>query len=119
MGVDSIRTYALSKVAQRSSFYQREFSARPGVLGLIKKLIDSFGSHVIATVDLPKDSTIVSCPIELVITQNQSQRAVLKTLGINEQLEVNKNWTERQWISTYLSLHSIAEQENERYLSPG
>ncbi|KIM46435.1 hypothetical protein M413DRAFT_24163 [Hebeloma cylindrosporum] len=90
MGVDSIQTYGLYKVAQCAS-----------------------GSHVIATVDLPKDSTIVSCPLELVITQSQSQKAVLRTLGINEKLEVNKDWSERQWISTYLSLHSIAWQENE------
>jgi len=81
-------------------------------------MLDSSGSHVITTVDLPKDSTIVSCPIELVITRSQAQRAVLRTLGINEQVEVNEDWTERQWISTYLSLHSILEPENERFSSP-
>jgi hypothetical protein len=85
---------------------------------LIKISIDSFGSHVIAAVDLPKDSTIVSCPFELVITRGQTQRAVLETLGINEKVEVNKDWTERQWISTYLSLHSIAELKDERYSPP-
>jgi len=82
---------------------------------LIKISIDSSGSHIIAGVDLPKDSTIVSCPFELIITRGQTQKAVLDTLGINKKLEVNKDWNERQWISTYLSLHTIAELKDERY----
>ncbi|KAF8806342.1 SET domain protein, partial [Phlegmacium glaucopus] len=73
---------------------------------------DAFGSRVIASDHLPKDLTIVSCPFGLAITQAAAQRAVLETLGISA--SENIQWSERQWISTYISLHWILASEDDK-----
>lgn len=71
---------------------------------------NAFGSRVIASDDLPKELTIVSCPFNLAITQPVAQRAVLETLQIPT--SENIQWSERQWISTYISLHWILASED-------
>jgi len=67
---------------------------------------------VIARDHLPKDSTIVSCPFSLAITQPVAQRAVLEILQVPT--SENIQWSERQWISTYISLHWILASEDNR-----
>jgi len=73
-------------------------------------VLDAFGSRVIAGDHLPKDLTIVSCPFGLAITQPVAQRAVVETLRIPT--SENVQWSERQWISTYISLHWILASED-------
>ena len=74
--------------------------------------LDASGSRVIANDHLPKDLTIVSCPFSLAITQPVAQRAVLESLQIP--ISENIQWSERQWISTYISLHWIVPSEENR-----
>ena len=76
-------------------------------------IIDASGSRVIASDHLPKDLTIVSCPFSLAITQAVAQRAVLESLQIPIS-ENNIQWSDRQWISTYISLHWIVPSEDNR-----
>ena len=53
---------------------------------------------------LPKDLTIVSCPLGRVITQKVARRGVIESLQIVP-ISENIQWSERQWISTHISLH--------------
>ena len=101
---DSTQIYLLLKVVLGIARY----------MTVIDKLVllDAFGSRVIASDDLPKDSTIVSCPFSLAITQSVAQRAVLEILQIPT--SENIEWSERQWISTYISLHWILTSEDNR-----
>ncbi|KAF8204763.1 SET domain protein [Pholiota molesta] len=69
---------------------------------------DFSGSGVVATENLSADSTVVSCPFDLVITQAVAKEAVLEVLGDSADIRT-QGWSERQWISTYLSLHWIVD----------
>ncbi|KAF8914232.1 hypothetical protein CPB84DRAFT_1758768, partial [Gymnopilus junonius] len=71
---------------------------------------DTFGSHVVATKDLGNDSTVVSCPFSLVITQALANKAVLEILGDPPYLKTVA-WSERQWISLYIAFHWILGPE--------
>ncbi|KDR84012.1 hypothetical protein GALMADRAFT_56376 [Galerina marginata CBS 339.88] len=78
---------------------------------------DHSGSHIVTTDDLEKDFTVVSCPFRLVISQALAKRAVMNILGGLEDLK-NVQWSERQWICTYISLHWIVgPEENMDYLA--
>ncbi|KXN92314.1 Ribosomal N-lysine methyltransferase set10 [Leucoagaricus sp. SymC.cos] len=61
------------------------------------------GNTVIAAEDIPADTTIVSCPFSLVITEELAKRNLSKFISTNEIV----GWTERQWISTYICFHWI------------
>ncbi|KAF8165589.1 SET domain-containing protein [Crassisporium funariophilum] len=74
---------------------------------------DSFGSRIVASLDLPEDATIVSCPFELAITEPIAKDAVLEILGITSS-SGEISWSERQWISTYISLHWILKLDDKR-----
>ncbi|KAF9569289.1 SET domain-containing protein [Agrocybe pediades] len=67
---------------------------------------DIAGSRIIATEDLEKDIPAVSCPFSKIITKTLAREAVLQVLGNPSDVD-NEDWTERQWIGTYLSLHWI------------
>ncbi|KAF8969398.1 hypothetical protein BDZ97DRAFT_1902516 [Flammula alnicola] len=75
---------------------------------------DASGSGVLVTDDLPKDLTVVSCPFELVITQTVAKTSVLQILGDSMVIQTHE-WSERQWIGTYISLHWIISQQYERF----
>ncbi|PBL02778.1 SET domain protein [Armillaria gallica] len=64
------------------------------------------GYAILATERLPADSTIVSCPFDLVITKAIALRALSK-LFPSENLS---NWSERQCISSYLCFHQIFDE---------
>ncbi|PPQ70443.1 hypothetical protein CVT26_013937 [Gymnopilus dilepis] len=72
---------------------------------------DTHGSRVIATKDLDKDTTVVSCPFSLIITQTLAKKAVTEILDDAAHFK-DVTWTERQWISTYITLHWIIGPEN-------
>ncbi|KAF9481868.1 SET domain-containing protein [Pholiota conissans] len=72
---------------------------------------DVSGSGVIATENMLPDLTVVSCPFDLVITQAVAKKAVSKILGDFTDIHTN-GWTERQWISTYISLHWIIDRQD-------
>ena len=99
---DFTQTYVFLKVSHISAIFWW-FNRLPCIL-------DASGSRVIASDHLPKDLTIVSCPFGLAITQPVAQRAVLESLQIPT--SENIQWSERQWISTYISLHWIIPSED-------
>lgn len=91
-------------------FTQGAIYRRNLLVGWLPYFLDASGSRVIASDHLPKDLTIVSCPFSLAITQPVAQRAVLESLQIP--ISENIQWSERQWISTYISLHWIIPSED-------
>ncbi|KAK7000969.1 SET domain-containing protein [Favolaschia claudopus] len=66
-----------------------------------------YGISAIASKNIPADSKIVSCPFDLVITKDTALNALSALLG-SASTAILQNWTERQLISVYLSLHWIA-----------
>lgn len=72
---------------------------------------DTLGSYVVATKDVTSDSTVVSCPFSLVITQALAKKAVLEILGDPSDLKA-VDWSERQWISVYIVFHWIFGSED-------
>ncbi|KAK0242995.1 SET domain protein [Armillaria nabsnona] len=70
------------------------------------------GYAILATERLPADSTIVSCPFDLVITKAIALRA-LSRLFPSENLS---NWSERQCISSYLCFHQIIDEARHSYI---
>jgi len=64
------------------------------------------GLRIVAAEDVPRDSHIVSCPFSLVITEQLAKSAVLSFL--KNSVSDTEQWTERQWISTYIALHWIS-----------
>ncbi|TDL27146.1 SET domain-containing protein [Rickenella mellea] len=59
------------------------------------------GFSVMTTEFLPADTTVVSCPFSLAITQNVARDALDHLLSP----EAASNWTERQLICSYLCMH--------------
>lgn len=81
--------------------------------------LDAYGHRVVAAKDIPADTKVVSCPFDLVITPELSRKAVCSVLGDSSKLvKESSQWTEREWLSTYLSLHWIVE-EHERWVKAG
>ncbi|KAK0206753.1 SET domain protein [Desarmillaria ectypa] len=64
------------------------------------------GYSILAKDPLPADSTIVSCPFDLVITKAIALKALSRLLP-SENLS---NWSERQCISSYLNFHQIIDE---------
>jgi len=67
---------------------------------------DSSGYKVIAEKEIPPDTTIVTCPFEMVITKELATRAISPVLNTEG---VPSDWTERQLICTYICLHWLFE----------
>ncbi|KZT69429.1 SET domain-containing protein [Daedalea quercina L-15889] len=63
------------------------------------------GYSVIATQDIPSDTTVVSCPFNLAVTPDVSRRALISVLGSAD--TSLSTWSERQLICSYLCLHWI------------
>jgi hypothetical protein len=66
----------------------------------------SGGLAVVASANLSNDTTIVSCPFALAITEDIAQQSLLNFLDLAD-LIAAKCWTERQWIASYLCFHWI------------
>jgi hypothetical protein len=64
------------------------------------------GLAVIANADLASDTTIVTCPFTLAITEDFAQKSLLNFLDLADVIAA-KGWTERQWIASYLCFHWI------------
>ncbi|KIY73840.1 SET domain-containing protein [Cylindrobasidium torrendii FP15055 ss-10] len=62
---------------------------------------NSSGFTIVAQHDLPADTTVASCPFDLIIT-SKSARAFLGKFMSGEDIS---SWNERQLLSTYLSFH--------------
>ncbi len=78
--------------------------------------LDAYGHRIIAARDIPADTHIVSCPFDLMITSELSRKAVCSVLGDSSKLaKESSQWTEREWLATYLSLHWIVE-DHERWV---
>ena len=69
---------------------------------LIIKSEDIWGVSIVAKENLPPNATVVSCPFSLVISQSLARCALSSLIDVHAD-----NWTERQWISTYLCFHWI------------
>ncbi|TFK43782.1 SET domain protein [Crucibulum laeve] len=69
----------------------------------------SSGFDIIAGENIPVDTQIVSCPFSLVITKDQAQKSLLEILNVSDNF--GESWSERQWISCYISLHWISGTE--------
>lgn len=64
------------------------------------------GLSVIADAKLPSNTTIVTCPFSLAITEDSARQSLLNLLNLTD-LIAAKSWTERQWITSYLCFHWI------------
>lgn len=69
---------------------------------LIIKSEDIWGVSIVTKENLPPNAVVVSCPFSLVISQSLARRALSSFIDVH-----TDNWTERQWISTYLCFHWI------------
>ncbi|KAF5388340.1 hypothetical protein D9615_000634 [Tricholomella constricta] len=69
------------------------------------------GYCIVTREDLPVDTTVVKCPFNLAITEELSQRCLLKLMNLKE-LVSSEQWSERQWIASYLSFHWIIEDSS-------
>jgi len=63
------------------------------------------GLSVIANAKLENNTTIVTCPFALAITEDFAQQSLLNFLNLADLTA--KCWTERQWIASYLCFHWI------------
>ncbi|PFH51319.1 hypothetical protein AMATHDRAFT_142848 [Amanita thiersii Skay4041] len=72
----------------------------------------SNGSSVVANEELPENTRVASCPFSLIITAGLAQRALSHFIDTQAIFD-NDNWTERQWISTYICFHWIISEEKE------
>lgn len=70
------------------------------------------GFSVHASQDMPADTTVATCPFQLVISPDSS-RSALNELLPTASLDELKGWSGRQLIVTYVSLHSILELDHE------
>ncbi|KAG7449423.1 SET domain protein [Guyanagaster necrorhizus] len=66
------------------------------------------GYSILAKEKLPADSTIVSCPFDLVITKTVALRALSELLPSENLLD----WSGRQCISSYLCFHHILDESS-------
>ncbi|KAF8076675.1 SET domain protein [Lyophyllum atratum] len=69
------------------------------------------GFSVVAAKDLPSDTTVVKCPFDLAITEELAQTHLCELMDLGE-LVAAKQWSERQWISSYLCFHWIIEDSS-------
>ncbi|KAF8721449.1 hypothetical protein AX14_010361 [Amanita brunnescens Koide BX004] len=67
---------------------------------------DIWGVSILAKENLPPNALVVSCPFSLIISQSLARRALSSFINVH----AVDNWTERQWISTYLCFHWIITQ---------
>ncbi|KAJ7087399.1 SET domain protein [Mycena crocata] len=69
------------------------------------------GFSVVASQNLPSDSSVVSCPFTLVITKDVALQALSAHLGSTDTAMFDPPlvaWSERQLISTYLCFHLMS-----------
>ncbi|KAF9266338.1 SET domain-containing protein [Marasmius fiardii PR-910] len=67
------------------------------------------GISVIATEEVAAETTIASCPFELAITKDTSKSSLFRVLKPSKAYALDL-WNERQYIATYLCLHSIIDE---------
>jgi len=68
------------------------------------------GNAVVATKDMPADVVVVACPFSLIITEKLAQTNLLTLFSMKNIVD----WTERQWISTYICFHWLYNDSLER-----
>ncbi|GLB34072.1 putative SET domain contatining protein [Lyophyllum shimeji] len=69
------------------------------------------GLSVVGGEDLTADTAVVKCPFDLAITEELAQRRLLYLVDLRELISA-KQWSERQWISSYLCFHWILEDSS-------
>ncbi|KAF7791541.1 hypothetical protein EIP86_002557 [Pleurotus ostreatoroseus] len=63
------------------------------------------GYNVVAAKDISRDERVVSCPFSLAITPQVARRGISAVLALETSSPALTQWSERQLICTYLSLH--------------
>ncbi|KAI0742636.1 SET domain-containing protein [Daedaleopsis nitida] len=72
------------------------------------------GFNVVATNEVPADTTIVSIPFALAITPELSKEALTGLLGAGK--DAFAGWSERQLECTYVCMHWVADRDSSRTL---
>ncbi|KAI5894002.1 SET domain-containing protein [Schizophyllum commune H4-8] len=66
------------------------------------------GINAVALRDIPASEPVVWCPIDLIVTPQKARESIAIALGLtNAVRQASENWSERQSIGLYLSLHSL------------
>ncbi|EKM79884.1 hypothetical protein AGABI1DRAFT_119942 [Agaricus bisporus var. burnettii JB137-S8] len=60
-------------------------------------------TYTVATEDIPTNATIITCPFSIAITEELAKRNLSNFFSADSLVD----WTEKQWISTYICLHWI------------
>lgn len=66
---------------------------------------------------LNEDTTIVTCPLSLVITKDTASQALKTILGPDAHTPLDA-WSERQLICTYLCFHHLCPEQRSISIAP-